>query len=67
MKFQILLRRRQNQFEGTDVVVRCNPLTGFAEYAPGTVDNARPFADITPVDGWYDFTNYIEDAEKLSF
>ncbi len=65
--FEIYLRRRQNQFEGNDVIVQCNALTNFAEYVPGTVDNSLPFEDITPVDGWYDFTNYIEDAEKISF
>jgi hypothetical protein len=55
-RFQIFMRRRQNQFEGTDVVVQCNPDTGYAEYIPGVVDNT-----------WIDFTNYIEGAEKLSF
>lgn len=66
-RFQILLRRRQNTFEGVDMNVQCNPVTFAAEYVPGTVDNSLPFADITPVDGWYDFTNYIEDVEKLNF
>lgn len=65
-RFQIFLRRRQNQFEGVDMSVQCNPLTGYAEYTPGTVDNSTSFADITPVDGWYNFTNYIENVEKLS-
>lgn len=55
-RFQIFLRRRQNQFEGTDVVVQCNPDTGYAEYIPGVVDNQ-----------WIDFTDYIEGAEKLAF
>lgn len=61
-RFQIFLRRRQNQAQVppvdgpvVNVVVQCNPLTGFAEYVPGNVDNA-----------WYDFTNYIEDVEKTS-
>jgi len=65
-RFQILLRRRQNTFEGNNVSVQCSPLTGFAEYVPGTVDNSTTFADITPVDGWYDFTKYIENVEKLA-
>ncbi len=65
-RFKILLRRRQNQFEGTDVTVQCNPLTGAAEYIPGTVDNVTPFKGITPVDGWYNLTKYIEDEQKLS-
>ena len=54
-RFRIYLRHRQNTFEGENVVVQCNPTTGAAEYVPGTVDNT-----------WYDFTSYIEDAEKLS-
>lgn len=37
------------------MIVQCNPLTGYAEYVPGTVDNT-----------WYDFTNYIENVEKLA-
>jgi hypothetical protein len=80
-RFRILLRRRQNQSEyppgsGTtvNVVVNCAPLTGWAEYIPGTVDNITPFVvsdteSITPVDGWYDFTDFIEPdgINKLSF
>lgn len=54
-RFQIFLRKRQNQFQGVDVTVQCNPSTGYAEYVPGTVDNT-----------WYDYTNYIEGEEKLS-
>ncbi len=65
-RFKILLRRRQNQFEGVDVTVQCNPLTGVAEYVPGTVDNVSTFRGIVPIDGWYNFTNFIDDAEKLS-
>lgn len=65
-RFLILLRRRQNQYEGADVVVRCNPVTGYAEYVPGTVDNVTPFEGIIPEDGWYDFTDYIENVEKLA-
>lgn len=65
-RFIILLRRRQNQFEGTDVIVQCNPSTGYAEYVPGTVDNVTPFNGIAPDSGWYDFTDYIEGIEKLS-
>jgi len=65
-RFKILLRRRQNNEEGVDVVVQCNPLTGAAEYIPGTVDNVTSFRNIIPVDGWYNFTPFIEDAEKLS-
>jgi hypothetical protein len=61
-RFKILLRRRQNTFQGNNVVVQCNPLTNVAEYVSGTVDNSIAFRDITPVDGWYNFTNYIEDA-----
>jgi hypothetical protein len=62
-RFLIYLRHRQNQAQipagvgpVVNVVVQCNPITGFAEYAPGNVDNT-----------WYDFTNFIENAEKLSF
>jgi hypothetical protein len=65
-RFLILLRRRQNQVEGSDVVVMCNPVTGYGEYVPGTVDNETPFDTVAPEDGWYDFTNYIEDVEKIS-
>jgi hypothetical protein len=65
-RFIILLRRRQNQFEGADVIVQCNPVNGYAEYVPGTVDNDTPFDTVVPEDGWYDFTDYIEDVEKLS-
>lgn len=54
-RFQIYLRRRQNEFEGNPVIVQCNPITGYSEYVPGTVDNT-----------WYDYTNEIEDVEKLS-
>ncbi len=61
-RFQIFLRKRQNQYSNPDtgttynVLVQCNPLTGFAEYVPGNVDNT-----------WYDFTDQIEGSEKLSF
>jgi hypothetical protein len=65
-RFIILLRRRQNQFEGADVIVQCDPVTGNAQYVPGTVDNDTPFDTVVPEDGWYDFTDYIEDVEKLS-
>jgi hypothetical protein len=65
-RFLILLRRRQNQVEGSDVVVMCNPVTGYGEYVPGTVDNETPFDTVAPEDGWYDLTNYIEDVEKIS-
>lgn len=54
-RFQILLRKRQNTFEGVNVIVQCNPVTGYSEYVPGFVDNE-----------WYDLTDYIEDVEKLS-
>ncbi len=66
-RFQIYLRRRQNQYEGDNVTVQCNPTTGYAEYVPGTVDNSTIYAGITPIDSWYDFTQYVEDVEKLSF
>lgn len=56
-----------------NVVVHCAPLTGFAEYIPGNVDNTTPFEDIIPVDGYYDFSGmskeghqYIEPDFKLS-
>lgn len=55
-RFQILLRKRQNTFEGNNVIVQCDPITEIAQYVPGTVDNT-----------WYDFTNYIENAERMSF
>jgi hypothetical protein len=55
------------------VIVHCAPLTGWAEYIPGTVDNTTVFEDITPVDGFYDFSGmspeghqYIEPDFKLS-
>ncbi len=65
-RFQIYLRKRQNVYTNQDtnsplygttynVLVQCNPVTGFSEYVPGDVDNT-----------WHDFTNQIEDAEKLS-
>lgn len=66
-RFLILLKRRQNVSDGVNVVVQCNPSTGYAEYTPGTVDNVTAFSGITPEDGWYDFTNYIENVEKISF
>lgn len=72
-RFQILLRRRQNQTlyppptgPLTNVIVLCDPLSGDAQYVPGNVDNSTPFMDITPVDGWYDFSNFIDGQEKLS-
>lgn len=61
-RFQIFLRKRQNVYTNlvTDrtynAIVQCNPLTGYSEYVPGNVDNT-----------WYDFTDYIENVEKLSF
>ncbi len=60
-RFQIYLRKRQNVYSNPDtgvtynVVVQCNPSTGFAEYVPGNVDN-----------NWYDYTDYIEGIEKLA-
>ena len=48
-RFKIFLRKRQNQFEGVNVTVQCNPTTGYAEYVPGDVDNT-----------WYDYTDKIE-------
>lgn len=80
-RFQILLRRMQIMAPYptaldpvVPVIVHCAPLTGFAEYIPGTVDNVTPFEDITPVNGWYDFSGmspeghqYIEPDFKLSF
>lgn len=54
-RFQIFLRKRQNTFEGVNVTVQCDPVTGFAQYVPGDVDN-----------NWYDYTDQIEFAEKLS-
>lgn len=60
-RFQIFLRKRQNVYSNPDtgltynVIVQCNPLTGWSEYVPGDVDNT-----------WYDFTDYIEDVEKLT-
>lgn len=61
-RFQIFLRKRQNVYSNPNtgltynVIVQCNPVTGYSEYAPGDVDNT-----------WYDFTNQVEGAEKLSF
>lgn len=54
-RFKTYLRKRQNKVDGVDMIIQCNALTNIAEYVPGTVDNT-----------WYDFTNYIEDVEKLS-
>lgn len=60
-RFRIYLRRRQNVYSNPDtgltynVVVQCDPLTGWSQYVPGDVDN-----------NWYDFTDFIEDSEKLS-
>lgn len=60
-RFEIFLRKRQNIYSnpttGTtyNVIVQCNPTTGYSEYIPGDVDNT-----------FYDFTNFIEDSEKLS-
>jgi hypothetical protein len=65
-RFLILLRRRQNTYEGVNMVVQCSPDTGYAEYTPGIVDNTTPFNGITPSDSWYDFTNFIENVEKLA-
>lgn len=66
-RFSIYLRRRQNQYEGADVVVQCNADTGYGEYVPGTVNNDTPFNGVTSEDTWYDFTEFIENVEKLSF
>lgn len=74
-RFQILMKRRQNRYTFPDeqnesnVVVQCDPNTGFAQYIKGDVDNSTPFENIVPVDGWYDFGNYIEPdgINKLQF
>lgn len=75
-RFRIYLRRRQNisvyplpDGPTVNVIVQCAPLTGYAEYVPGDVDNVTPFAGIIPVSGWYDFTDFIEPdgINKLSF
>jgi len=62
-RFQIWLRKRQNVYTNLappyttyNVIVQCDPVTGFTQYIPGDVDNT-----------FYDFTDFIEDAEKLSF
>lgn len=60
-RFQIFLRKRQNVYANPEtgitynVIVQCNEINGYSEYVPGDVDNT-----------WYDFTDYIEEAEKLS-
>lgn len=65
-RFQIFLRKRQNVYSNQDstsplfgttynVIVQCDPLTGWSQYVPGNVDNT-----------WYDFTEYIQDVEKIS-
>lgn len=60
-RFQILLRKRQNVYSNPstgvtyNVIVQCNPVTTWAEYVPGNVDNT-----------WYDYTEFIEDSENLS-
>lgn len=50
-----------------NALIQCNPSTGFAEYVAGNVDNTTAWMGIVPSGGWYDFTQYIEDSEKLSF
>lgn len=61
-RFAIYLRKRQNTYSNPstgvtyNVLVQCSPTTGYSEYVPGDVDNT-----------WYDYTNYTEEAEKLSF
>lgn len=60
-RFQILLRKHQNIYSNPDtgvtynVIVQCDPATGWSEYVPGDVDST-----------WYDFTQYIENEEKLT-
>lgn len=60
-RFQIFLRQRQNVYSNPDtgltynVIVQCDPVTGFSKYIPGNVDNT-----------WYDFTDEIEGIEKLT-
>lgn len=55
-RFQIFLRKRQNVYSNPEtgltynVIVQCNPSTGYSEYVPGDVDNT-----------WYDFTDYVYD------
>jgi hypothetical protein len=73
-RFQVLFRRRQNQANLptpddplVNVIVVGDPSTGEARYTPGDVDNTTPFRDIVPVDGWYDFSNYVEDTEGSTF
>lgn len=61
-RFQIFLRHMQIVYSNPEsgitynVIVQCDPTTGFSEYVPGDVDGT-----------WYDYTEFIEDAEKLSF
>lgn len=61
-RFSIYLRRRQNTYSNPETgltyntIVQCNPVTGYSEYIPGDVDNM-----------FYDFTDYIEESEKLTF
>jgi hypothetical protein len=73
-RFQVLFRRRQNQANLptpddplVNVIVVGDPSTGAARYVPGNVDNVTPFMEIEPVDGWYDFSNYVEDTEGSTF
>lgn len=74
-RFQIMLRRRQNRYTFPDatsevnVIVQCDPDTGFGQYIAGDVDNSTPFKNFVPVDGWYDFTDKIEPdgINKLTF
>lgn len=60
-RFQIFLRKRQHVYSNPqtgqtyNVVVQCNPSTGYAEYVPGDEDN-----------NWYDYTLFIEGADELS-
>jgi len=59
-RFEIYLRKRQNTYSNPDtgltynVIVQCSPINGAAEYIPGNVDNT-----------WYNYTDYIENAEAI--
>lgn len=54
-RLAIYFRHMQLQFEGNDVVVKCNP-DGSAEYVPGSVGDRQ----------WHEMTYYTDGLDKLS-
>lgn len=60
-RFDIFLRKRQNIYSNPEtgltynVVVQCNPTTGYSEYVPGDVDST-----------WYRFTEFVDNLDNIS-